>query len=57
MSACEQRKHHEPAHMAKSMHGSKISIGLLSIFNSMHNTAIDRRWVRLHSKTPLAKNP
>ena len=30
-------------------------IGLLLILNSMHNSATDRRWARLHSKTPPAK--
>ena len=30
-------------------------IGLLLILNSVHNTATDRRWERLNSKTPPAK--
>ena len=32
-------------------------IGLLLILNSMHNSATDRRWVRLQSKTPPASKP
>ena len=28
---------------------------LLLILNSMHSTATDRQWARLHSKTPPAK--
>ena len=33
----------------------KGCIGLPLILNSIHNTATDWRWVRLHFKTPLAK--
>ena len=33
----------------------KGCIGLLLIADSMHNTATNRRWSRLHSKTPPAK--
>ena len=33
----------------------KGSIWLLLILNSMHNSATDRRWVRLQSKTPPAR--
>ena len=33
----------------------KGCIGLLLILNSMHNSATDRRWARLHSKTPPAR--
>ena len=32
-------------------------IGLLLILNSMHNSATDRRWARLHYKTPPARIP
>ena len=32
----------------------KGCIGLLLILNSMHNSATDRRWARLQSKTPTA---
>ena len=35
----------------------KGCIGLLLILNSMHNSATDRRWARLHSKTPQARKP
>ena len=35
----------------------KGCIGLLLILNSMHNSATDRRWARLHSKTPPAPKP
>ena len=34
----------------------KGCIRLFLILNSMHNSAIDRRWARVHSKTPPAKN-
>ena len=35
----------------------KGCIGLLLILNNMHNSATDRRWARLHSKTPPARKP
>ena len=35
----------------------KGSIGLLFILNSMHNSATDWRWARLHHKTPPARKP
>ena len=35
----------------------KGCIRLLLILNSMHNSATDRRWARLHSKTPPARKP
>ena len=35
----------------------KGCIWLLLILNSMHNSATDRRWTRLQSKTPPARKP
>ena len=35
----------------------KGCIGLLLILNSMNNSATDRRWARLQSKTPPARKP
>ena len=35
----------------------KGCFGLLLILNCMHNSATDRRWARLHYKTPPARKP
>ena len=59
-SAYEQPKYHRVTHASTYSKGNaplKGCIGLLSILNSMHNSATDRWWARLQSKTPLARKP
>ena len=43
-------------HIQQSQCTAQRCIRLLLILKSMHKTATDRRWTRLHSKTPPAKN-